>query len=102
MNLSVIIIMTLLFIIQAQEIIAKHDRAIERAYYEVRKELHKQEEIIMQYQDKNHYVVKSMYLCRHLQQLGFELKKVKPNKFYPRHNVYLFEHTEELMNALTK
>ena len=49
----------------------------------------------MQYQDKNHYVVKSMYLCRHLQQLGFELKKVKPNKFYPRHNVYLFEHTED-------
>ena len=41
MNLSVIIIMTLLFIIQAQEIIAKHDRAIERAYYEVRKELYK-------------------------------------------------------------
>ena len=40
MNLSVIIIMTLLFIIQAQEIIPKHDRAIERAYYEVRKELH--------------------------------------------------------------
>ena len=56
----------------------------------------------MQYQDKNHYVVKSMYLCRHLQHEGFELKKVKVNKFYPRHNVYLFEHTDELMKAITE
>lgn len=56
----------------------------------------------MQYQDKNHYVVKSMYLCRHLQFLGFELKKVKVNKFYPRHNVYLFEDTDELRQALTE
>ncbi len=41
LNLSVIIIMTLLFIISAQETIAKHDRAMERAYNEVRKELYK-------------------------------------------------------------
>ncbi|MFR6470907.1 MAG: hypothetical protein ACLUPE_01200 [Turicibacter sanguinis] len=41
MNLSVIIIMTLLFIISAQEIIAKHDRVMEREYNEVRKELYK-------------------------------------------------------------
>ena len=38
----------------------------------------------MQYQDKHHYVVKSLYLCRLLQQRGFELKKVKINKFYPQ------------------
>ena len=41
LNLSVIIIMTLLFIISAQETIANHDRAMERAYNEVRKELYK-------------------------------------------------------------
>lgn len=41
MNLSVIIIMTLLFIISAQEIIAKHDRAMAQSYHEVRKELYK-------------------------------------------------------------
>lgn len=41
MNLSVIIIMTLLFIIQAQVAIAKHDRAFEQSYNEVRKALYK-------------------------------------------------------------
>lgn len=41
MNLSVIIIMTLLFIIQAQATIAKHDKALAYSYDEVRKELHK-------------------------------------------------------------
>ena len=41
LNLSVIIIMTLLFIIQVQETFAKHDRAMEQAYHEVRKELYK-------------------------------------------------------------
>lgn len=33
--------MTLLFIISAQETFTKHDRAMEQAYYEVRKELYK-------------------------------------------------------------
>lgn len=41
MNLSVIIIMTLLFIIQAQATIAKHDKALAYSYHEVRKELYK-------------------------------------------------------------
>ena len=56
----------------------------------------------MQYQDKNHYVVKSLYLCRFLQNKGFELKKVKINKFNPKHNVFLFENTQELQQALTE
>ena len=41
LNLSVIIIMTLLFIISAQETFAKHDIAMDRAYNEFRKELYK-------------------------------------------------------------
>ena len=56
----------------------------------------------MQYQDKPHYVVKSLYLCRFLQQRGFELKRVKINKFNPKHNVFLFENTAGLQQALTE
>lgn len=41
MNISIIIITTLLFIIQAQGIFAKHDRAMMKAYTELRKELYK-------------------------------------------------------------
>ena len=33
--------MTLLFMIQAQATVAKHDRALEQSYYDVRKELYK-------------------------------------------------------------
>ena len=52
------------------------------------------------YYDANHYVVKSIYLCRYLQKEGFELKKVKLNKFNPQYNVYLFEKTDELLQAI--
>lgn len=55
-----------------------------------------------QYTDKPHFVAKSLYLCRFLQQRGFELKRVKINKFNPKHNVFLFENTAELQQALTE
>ena len=50
--------------------------------------------------DKKHYVVKSMYLCRYLQQKGFELQKTRINKFNPILNVYLFDDTTELHDAI--
>lgn len=53
-----------------------------------------------QYTDKPHFVAKSMYLCRYLQQQGFELQKTRVNKFNPLHNVYLFKDTEELRKAV--
>ncbi len=54
-----------------------------------------------QFTDKPHFVVKSMYLCRYLQQQGFELQKARVNKFNPLHNVYLFKDTEELRKAVS-
>lgn len=56
----------------------------------------------MKYTDKPHFVVKSMYLCRHLQQKGFELQKTRINKFNPLYNVYLFEDTVSLRDAVSK
>lgn len=56
----------------------------------------------MEYQDQNYYVVRSMYLAKSLQHKGFELKKVRINKFYPKHYVYLFENTEELRKEVDK
>lgn len=53
-----------------------------------------------QFTDKPHFVVKSMYLCRYLQQQGFELQKTRVNKFNPLYNVYLFEDTEELRKVV--
>lgn len=52
------------------------------------------------YTDKPHFVIKSMYLCRHLQQKGFELQKTRVNKFNPLYNVYLFEDTPEPRQAV--
>ena len=43
-----------------------------------------------------------MYLCRYLQQQGFELQKTRVNKFNPLHNVYLFKDTEELRSVVTE
>lgn len=54
------------------------------------------------YTDKRHVVVKSMYLCRYLQQKGFELQKTRINKFNPILNVYLFNDTAELHDAITE
>lgn len=56
----------------------------------------------MKYTDKPHFVVRSMYLCRHLQQKGFELQKTRINKFNPLYNVYLFEDTASLRDAVSK
>lgn len=53
-------------------------------------------------EQKRCYIIKSIYLCRYLQQKGFELIKVKMNKFYPKHNVFLFENTEELHQAISE
>lgn len=53
-------------------------------------------------ENKRHYIIKSIYLAKYLQQKGFELVKVKMNKFYPKHNVFLFENTEELHQAISE
>lgn len=55
-----------------------------------------------QFTDKPHFVAKSLYLCRFLQQRGFELQKTRVNKFNPLHNVYLFKDTEELRSVVTE
>ena len=51
---------------------------------------------------KSYYVIKSIYMTRYLQRAGFELKKVAINKFNPIHNVYMFEDTIELRNAMKR
>ena len=56
----------------------------------------------MEYTDKPHFVIKSMYLCRHLQQRGFKLQKTKINKFNPLYNVYLFDDTPQLRKVVAE
>lgn len=49
-----------------------------------------------------HYIVFSLRLSKTLQAMGFTLVKVEPNRHRPNYNVYLFEDSAELREAISR
>lgn len=47
------------------------------------------------------YVCKRLRMCRYLIEHGFKPYKITPDRDNPRYNVYLFDHTDELAEAVT-
>lgn len=48
------------------------------------------------------YVIRSMKMAGWLMQQGFRLMKLELDKGNPAYNVFLFEHTNELLKAMTE
>lgn len=48
------------------------------------------------------YVCKRLRLCRYLMECGFEPYKIVPDRDNPRYNVWLFDHSKDLMAAVMR
>ncbi|EKY26575.1 DUF5659 domain-containing protein [Clostridium celatum] len=49
---------------------------------------------------KKWYIIKTFKMCRYLQEKGFEIIKIMPNKENPKWNVFAFEDSNELRQAM--
>ena len=51
--------------------------------------------------NKEYKVIISPIMARYLVKKGFVIKDLKPNKHYPRETCFVFENSQELLDAMT-